>query len=98
MISLALIFATVALLPIDIFLVSSTVDSDTGLKKLWADKDTIYWMTFTVQIMYYGKHEYTSTVKSRESEQEKGGGDIRIKIRVRGFGEVTMVTNMFLYR
>ncbi|KAL9548159.1 hypothetical protein PS6_006757 [Mucor atramentarius] len=53
MIALALIFATVALLPIDIFLVSSTVDSHTGLKKLWADKDTIYWMTFTVQIMYY---------------------------------------------
>lgn len=53
MISLALIFATVALLPIDIFLVSSTVDSHTGLKKLWADRDTIYWMTFTVQVMYY---------------------------------------------
>ncbi|KAL0138700.1 hypothetical protein V8B55DRAFT_1517051 [Mucor lusitanicus] len=53
MVALALIFATVALLPIDIFLVSSTVDSHTGLKKLWADKDTIYWMTFTVQIMYY---------------------------------------------
>lgn len=85
MISLALIFATVALLPIDIFLVSSTVDSDTGLKKLWADKDTIYWMTFTVQIMYYGKHKRISTVKSRESEEEKGG-NIRIKIRVRGFG------------
>jgi LMBR1 domain-containing protein 1 len=53
MIALALIFATVALLPIDIFLVSSTVDTHTGLKKLWADKDTVYWMTFTVQIMYY---------------------------------------------
>lgn len=58
MIALALIFATVALLPIDIFLVSSTVDTHTGLKKLWADKDTIYWMTFTVQIMYYGKFIY----------------------------------------
>ncbi|KAI8078166.1 uncharacterized protein B0P05DRAFT_542805 [Gilbertella persicaria] len=53
MISLTLILATVALLPIDIFLVSSTVDSDTGLKKKWADSDTIYWMTFTVQTMYY---------------------------------------------
>ncbi|CEP13189.1 hypothetical protein [Parasitella parasitica] len=53
MIALALIFATAALQPIDIFLVSSTVDSQTGLKKLWADKDTMYWMTFTVQIMYY---------------------------------------------
>lgn len=47
--------STVALLPIDIFLVSSTVDSHTGLKKLWADPDTIYWMTLSVQIMYYGK-------------------------------------------
>ena len=26
----------------------------TGLKKGWADKDTIYWMTTTVQIVYYG--------------------------------------------
>ena len=44
---------TVALLPIDIFLVSSTVDSETGLKKKWADGDTIYWMTLTVQTVYY---------------------------------------------
>jgi uncharacterized membrane protein YbhN (UPF0104 family) len=54
MASLTLIFATVTLLPIDIFLVSSTVDKQTGLKKLWADSDTIYWMTVTVQILYYG--------------------------------------------
>ncbi|KAI7891161.1 uncharacterized protein EV154DRAFT_508855 [Mucor mucedo] len=53
MVALTFIFATVALLPIDVFLVSSTVDTHTGLKKLWADSDTIYWMTFTVQIMYY---------------------------------------------
>lgn len=51
---LALIFCTLALLPVDIFLVSSTVDQDTGLKKSWADPDTIYWMTTTVQIVYYG--------------------------------------------
>ncbi|KAI7847258.1 hypothetical protein BDC45DRAFT_23226 [Circinella umbellata] len=52
--ALTLILATLALTPIDIFLVSSTVDSMTGLKKGWADKDTIYWMTTTVQIVYYG--------------------------------------------
>lgn len=56
MVALTFIFATVALLPIDVFLVSSTVDSHTGLKKLWADGDTIYWMTFTVQIMYYSAY------------------------------------------
>ncbi|KAI9258776.1 hypothetical protein BDA99DRAFT_514103 [Phascolomyces articulosus] len=51
---LTLILATLALTPIDIFLVSSTVDSLTGLKKSWADKDTIDWMTTTVQFVYYG--------------------------------------------
>ncbi|KAI8088321.1 putative lysosomal cobalamin transporter [Thamnidium elegans] len=52
-VAITLILATVALLPIDVFLVSSTVDSHTGLKKNWADADTVYWMTFTVQVMYY---------------------------------------------
>lgn len=55
--SFTLIFATVALMPIDIFLVSYTVDPSTGLKKTWADEDTIYWMTFSVNIMYYGKFD-----------------------------------------
>ncbi|ORY92301.1 LMBR1-like membrane protein-domain-containing protein [Syncephalastrum racemosum] len=52
-IALALVLATLALLPVDIFLVSSTVSRDTGLKKSWADEDTIYWMTFVVQAVYY---------------------------------------------
>ncbi|KAL1932435.1 hypothetical protein VTP01DRAFT_8113 [Rhizomucor pusillus] len=52
-ISLTLVLCTLALLPVDIFLVSSTVDPETGLKKSWADKETIYWMTLTVQIAYY---------------------------------------------
>lgn len=52
--ALTLVLATLALVPIDIFLVSSTVDSDTGMKKSWADPDTIFWMTLTVQIVYYG--------------------------------------------
>lgn len=55
MVAITLILATVALLPMDVFLVSSTVDSHTGLKKNWADADTVYWMTFTVQVMYYSK-------------------------------------------
>ncbi|KAI9494203.1 LMBR1-like membrane protein-domain-containing protein [Zychaea mexicana] len=52
--ALTLILATLALTPIDIFLVSSTVDGETGMKKKWADPDTIFWMTTTVQIVYYG--------------------------------------------
>ncbi|KAI8141821.1 putative LMBR1 domain protein [Fennellomyces sp. T-0311] len=51
--ALTLIFATLALVPIDIFLVSSTVDPMTGLKKDWADEDTVSWMTTTVQVVYY---------------------------------------------
>ncbi|KAH8553958.1 putative lysosomal cobalamin transporter [Umbelopsis sp. PMI_123] len=50
---LSLLFATLALLPVDIFLVSSTVDYSTGLKKDWANPDTVYWMTLTIQIIYY---------------------------------------------
>ena len=50
---LSLLFATLALVPVDIFLVSSTVDYSTGLKKDWANPDTVYWMTLTIQIIYY---------------------------------------------
>jgi LMBR1 domain-containing protein 1 len=52
--TISIVLWTIALLPIDIFLVSSTVDKSTGLKKLWADDETVYWMTLTVQIVYYG--------------------------------------------
>ncbi|CAO3665882.1 unnamed protein product [Umbelopsis vinacea] len=50
---LSLLFATLALLPVDIFLVSSTIDYHTGLKKDWANPDMVYWMTLTIQIIYY---------------------------------------------
>ncbi|KAI9289074.1 LMBR1-like membrane protein-domain-containing protein [Umbelopsis sp. AD052] len=50
---LSLLFATLALVPVDIFLVSSTIDYSTGLKKAWANPDTVYWMTLTIQIIYY---------------------------------------------
>ncbi|KAI9321721.1 hypothetical protein BX666DRAFT_1904973 [Dichotomocladium elegans] len=52
-IALTLVLATLALMPVDIFLVSSTVDYNTGLKKSWANPDKIFWMTLTVQIVYY---------------------------------------------
>lgn len=52
--ALTLVLATVALVPIDIFLVSSTVDQNTGLKWPWATQDTMDQITMTVQIVYYG--------------------------------------------
>ncbi|OZJ05692.1 hypothetical protein BZG36_01412 [Bifiguratus adelaidae] len=50
---LSLLFATLTLFPVDIFLVSSTVDKSTGLKKDWATPDTVYWITFIVRAVYY---------------------------------------------
>lgn len=55
MITLTIAFGMVTLIPLDIFLVSNTVDRHTGLKKRWADGDTIYWTTLIVQVLYYGK-------------------------------------------
>jgi LMBR1 domain-containing protein 1 len=52
---LGLVFSTLALLPVDIFLVSSTVDQSNGLKKDWATPQVIETMTFTMSIVYYGK-------------------------------------------
>ncbi|KAI8375992.1 uncharacterized protein BYT42DRAFT_498946, partial [Radiomyces spectabilis] len=53
MASFGVAFVTFILLPLDVLLVSSTVDHKTGLKKLWAEPETIYWMTFAVQLAYY---------------------------------------------
>jgi LMBR1 domain-containing protein 1 len=53
--ALGLVFSCLALLPVDIFLVSSTVDPLTGLKKAWATPDTIENMQFVIQLVYYGK-------------------------------------------
>ncbi|SAM00733.1 hypothetical protein [Absidia glauca] len=52
--ALGLVFSCLALLPVDIFLVSSTVDPLTGLKKAWATPDTIENMQFVIQWVYYG--------------------------------------------
>ncbi|KAI7869394.1 hypothetical protein BDF14DRAFT_1784551 [Spinellus fusiger] len=53
MIALGLIFSTLGLLPVDIFLVSSTVDQNTGLKYAWATPEIVQEMMVTVQTMYY---------------------------------------------
>ncbi|KAI9031816.1 hypothetical protein CLU79DRAFT_808706 [Phycomyces nitens] len=52
-IALGLIFSTLALLPVDIFLVSSTVNPQTGLKYDWATPEMVSRITLTVQIVYY---------------------------------------------
>jgi LMBR1 domain-containing protein 1 len=53
--ALGLVFSTLCLLPVDIFLVSSTVDVTKGIKKSWATSQVIEAMTFTMSIVYYGK-------------------------------------------
>ncbi|KAG0950790.1 hypothetical protein G6F57_000689 [Rhizopus arrhizus] len=55
MITLTIAFGMITLIPLDIFLVSNTVDRHTGLKKRWADGDTIYWTTLIVQVLYYAR-------------------------------------------
>ncbi|KAL0073484.1 hypothetical protein J3Q64DRAFT_1775937 [Phycomyces blakesleeanus] len=52
-VALGLIFSTLALLPVDIFLVSSTVNNQTGLKYDWATPEMISRITMTVQLVYY---------------------------------------------
>ncbi|CAO3596359.1 unnamed protein product [Absidia cylindrospora] len=54
--AVGLSLSCLALLPIDIFLVSSTVDPLTGLKKNWATPDTIANIMFVLQWMYYGHY------------------------------------------
>ncbi|KAI8065024.1 hypothetical protein BDF21DRAFT_346581, partial [Thamnidium elegans] len=51
--ALGLIFSTLCLLPVDIFLVSSTVDASKGIKKAWATAQVIETMTFTTSVVYY---------------------------------------------
>ncbi|KAG2208519.1 hypothetical protein INT47_010215 [Mucor saturninus] len=51
--ALGLVFSTLCLLPVDIFLVSSTVDVSKGIKKEWATEQVIQRMTFTMSIVYY---------------------------------------------
>ncbi|KAI9476205.1 MAG: hypothetical protein EXX96DRAFT_576195 [Benjaminiella poitrasii] len=51
--ALGLVFSTLILLPVDIFLVSSTVDQTTGIKKEWATLEAVEMMTMTMKIAYY---------------------------------------------
>ncbi|CAO3656079.1 unnamed protein product [Mucor hiemalis] len=53
MLGLGLVFSTLCLLPVDIFLVSSTVNVSEGLKKEWATPEVIASMTFTMHVVYY---------------------------------------------
>jgi LMBR1 domain-containing protein 1 len=52
---LGLVFSTLTILPVDIFLVSTTVDQQTGIKKEWATPEVIETMTLTLRIVYFGK-------------------------------------------
>lgn len=45
--------ATVCLFPVDIALVSSTTNNYTGLKKKWADKETVDNVVLALKIVYY---------------------------------------------
>ncbi|KAI9360639.1 hypothetical protein BD770DRAFT_341643 [Pilaira anomala] len=51
--ALGLVFSTLCLLPLDIFLVSSTVDPLKGIKKPWATTSVLESMTYTTTIVYY---------------------------------------------
>ncbi|RIA80145.1 putative lysosomal cobalamin transporter [Glomus cerebriforme] len=54
--SLALCLSTVALFPVDIFLVSSTVDLRTGLKHEWATKEIVEGIVHNLKFIYYGSY------------------------------------------
>ncbi|CAG8614257.1 11136_t:CDS:10 [Funneliformis mosseae] len=54
--SLALCLSTVALFPVDIFLVSSTVDLSTGLKHEWATKEVVEGIVHNLKFVYYGTY------------------------------------------
>jgi LMBR1 domain-containing protein 1 len=56
--ALTLCLSTVALFPIDIFLVSRIMDPATGLRRAWATDDAIAQMQMVVKIVYYGMWVY----------------------------------------
>lgn len=57
--ALTLCLTTVALFPIDIYLVSRIMDSATGLRYEWATDAVIAHMQDTVRIVYYGKYFFS---------------------------------------
>ncbi|KAF9958570.1 hypothetical protein BGZ70_009141 [Mortierella alpina] len=51
--ALTVCLSTVALFPVDIFLVSRILDSSTGLRRPWATDEAVEHMQWTVRIIYY---------------------------------------------
>ncbi|KAG0213304.1 hypothetical protein BGX33_002963 [Mortierella sp. NVP41] len=54
--ALTVCLSTVALFPVDIFLVSRIMDPATGLKRAWATDEAIAQMQMAVRIFYYGAY------------------------------------------
>ncbi|KAK3846295.1 MAG: hypothetical protein J3R72DRAFT_434559 [Linnemannia gamsii] len=54
--ALTVCLSTVALFPVDIFLVSRIMDPATGLRRGWATDEAIAHMQNTVRILYYGAY------------------------------------------
>ncbi|CAG8705653.1 4921_t:CDS:2, partial [Acaulospora colombiana] len=54
--SIALCLCTVALFPVDIFLVSSTINPETGLKHSWATKEQVESIVGELKFVYYGMY------------------------------------------
>jgi LMBR1 domain-containing protein 1 len=52
--ALAICLSTVALFPVDIFLVSTILDPATGLRREWATNEAIANMQSVVRVVYYG--------------------------------------------
>jgi LMBR1 domain-containing protein 1 len=49
------VLATICLFPVDIALVSTTVDKSTGLRKPWASPERVANIVFSLKIVYYGE-------------------------------------------
>ncbi|RHZ75069.1 hypothetical protein Glove_217g23 [Diversispora epigaea] len=54
--ALTLCLSTIALFPVDIFLVSSTTNSETGLKHSWATKDVVESIVGEIKSVYYAMY------------------------------------------
>jgi len=55
--ALTLCLSTVALFPVDIYLVSRIMDPNTGQRRSWATDAAIEQMQLSVRIVYYGKND-----------------------------------------
>jgi len=50
------VLATICLFPVDIALVSTTVNRATGLRKDWASPERVETIVLSLKVVYYGKH------------------------------------------